>query len=115
MVQTVKRCLRKVLRQTSVSYDELLTVITEIECIINSRPLCYMYSDDIEEALTPSHLLTGKRLMSHRESPDEIHEENKQTLKKRLRYLSSLVSDYQKRRQREYVVDLREYQWCNNG
>ena len=114
MVQTVKRSLRKILRRTNITYNELLTVITEIEGIINCRPLCYMYSDDIEEALTPSHLLTGKRLMSQRDTPDQINEENVQTMKKRLNYLCTLVNDYQKRWQREYLTELREYQRCNN-
>ena len=90
MVQVVKRSLRKILRRTSVTYDGLFTVITEIEGIINNRPLCYMYSDDIEEALTPSHLIFGRRLMSDPEFPEEIHNENENTLKKRLAYLSYL-------------------------
>ena len=76
LVQSVKRPLRKILRRTTISYDELLTVIAEIESVINCRPLCYMYSDDVNEVLTPSHLMFGRRLMSeNRIQPDEIYEE----------------------------------------
>ena len=61
MVGTVKRCLRKVLGNARLSFDELSTVLTEVESTVNSRPLTYLY-DDLEEALTPSHLMFGRRL-----------------------------------------------------
>ena len=69
MVRSTKRCLRKILGQAKLSEDELLTAITEVEMVINSRPLSYMSADDIEEPLTPSHLMVGRRLMS---VPDHI-------------------------------------------
>ena len=59
MVQSTKRCLRKIVGQSGLNYDELLKVVTEVESIINSRPLSYISSDDLEEPLTPSHFLTG--------------------------------------------------------
>ena len=47
-----------------LSYDELLTALTEVEMVLNSRPLMYVSADDFEEPLTPSHLLIGRRVMS---------------------------------------------------
>ena len=64
MVQTTKRCLRKTIGSAPLNYDELLTTITEAEMIVNSRPLLYISSDDLEEPLTPSHLLIGDRVLS---------------------------------------------------
>ncbi|XP_065052637.1 uncharacterized protein LOC135681915, partial [Rhopilema esculentum] len=55
MVRSVKRCLRKVLGNARLTQDELHTVLTEIECTLNSRPLTYQY--EIGEVLTPSHLI----------------------------------------------------------
>ena len=40
IVGSVKRALRKILFHATVTYEERLTVIAEIECILNSRPLC---------------------------------------------------------------------------
>ena len=51
-------------RNARLTYEELLTVIIEIECLLNSRPLTYVNSEDIEEPLTPSHLVTWRRLLS---------------------------------------------------
>ena len=59
MVRTVKRSLRKVLGSARVSYEELQTLLTEIECTINSQPLTFVSSEDVEEPLTPSHLIKG--------------------------------------------------------
>ena len=64
MIKSVKRCLTKVIGQAKFSLDELQTAVVEVEAIINSRPLSYVSSDDLEEPLTPSHLLTGRRVLS---------------------------------------------------
>jgi len=56
LVQSVKRCLRKSIGRARLSYDELSTLMVEIESIINSRPLSYLSLEDLEEPLTPSHL-----------------------------------------------------------
>ena len=57
MVKSTKHCLRKMVGQAKLTLNELHTAIMEIELIINSRPLSYMTSSDLEEPLTPSHLI----------------------------------------------------------
>ena len=49
MVQCTKGCLKKTLGSARLTYEELLTVLTEVEGVLNSRPLTYVYGDDIEE------------------------------------------------------------------
>ena len=70
MVGSVKRCLRKVLGNARLSFDELLTVLTEVEATLNSRPLTYDYDTPGEKVLTPTHLIYGRRLTSLPESPE---------------------------------------------
>ncbi|GBM07528.1 hypothetical protein AVEN_100726-1 [Araneus ventricosus] len=65
MVRTVKAALRKTLGKSCLTVEQLLTVLIEIECMINSRPITYVGSDTEEPtALTPAHFLLGKRITS---------------------------------------------------
>ena len=115
LVKSVKRPLRKILKRANITYDELLTILVEIEGVINCRPLCYLYSDTFDEVLTPSHLMTGRRLISVRQKlPTDISEESRVTLTNRLKYLRSLIGHYEKRWKCEYLTELRESQRSNN-
>ena len=64
MVRSMKRCLKKTIGGAKLTYEELMTVTVEVEMILNSRPLSYVSSEDVDEPLTPSHLLHGRRLLS---------------------------------------------------
>ena len=63
MIKSVKRCLKKVLLYARLNYEELLTILKEIENIVNNRPLIYMYDNVNQEVLTPNKLLFGRKLM----------------------------------------------------
>ena len=112
MIGTVKRCLRKVLGNAKLNFEELTTVLAEIESTVNSRPLTYQY-DDLVEALTPSHLLCGRRLSPLSEnidtSFDEAENELQSNMTKRFLYLSRKLNHFWNRWRKEYLVDLREF------
>ena len=61
MVLSVKRCLEKTLGNVRVMYEEFETSLIEVEGILNSPPLMYLY-EDLEEPLTPASLRIGRRL-----------------------------------------------------
>ena len=64
MVSSTKRCLKKLIGRAHLSLDELATALAEIEAVLNSRPLSYVSGDDLDEPITPSHLILGRRILS---------------------------------------------------
>ena len=116
MVGLLKRILRKILANARLDYEKLLTVVTEVESILNSRPISYVYTEETEEPICPSHLLTGKRLTSlpeYQETDLLPDNESLVTLTQRYQYVCTLFKHFWKRFSREYLVDLREYHRCN--
>lgn len=115
MVGSVKACLRKVLGNARLSFDELLTALVEVEGTLNSRPLTYEYDEVGHEVLTPSHLVYGRRIQS---MPDEIAEEpkeNESSCYERFRYLTERLTHFWKRCRNEYLVNLREFHRAKSG
>ena len=39
LIKSTKRCLKKTIEQARITYDELVTAVTEVEMVLNSRPL----------------------------------------------------------------------------
>ena len=63
LIGLTKTTLKKVLGRRFVSLETLQTIVTEIEAVMNDRPLTHVSSsiDDLEP-LTPSHLLYGRNI-----------------------------------------------------
>ena len=66
MVQSVKRCLRKCTGQRTLKYNEIVTLLTEVESIVNSKQLTYIGEDQdgVTYTLRPSHLINERRITS---------------------------------------------------
>ena len=66
-VKSVKYHLKRVLRNSSATYEELFRLLCQIECCLNSRPLCIKF-DGEEDPLSPGHFLILRPMVS---IPDE--------------------------------------------
>ena len=110
LVKSIKRPLKKIIGRTSLTYDQLQTIVVEIEGLLNARPLTYIY-DDVESIsfpLTPSHLIYGRRIVN---LPNAQHSEiisTNKSLTRRLRHHRYLLEKFANHWKREYLQSLRE-------
>ena len=119
MVQLMKRCFRKLVGRARLSYEELYTAVTEVEAILNSRPLTVHSASDLDEPLTPSHLIMGKRLLAipdhlcyseNMDSDPDYSTSSRVTLNRRVLYLNTILQHFWTRWKQEYLLELRELQ-----
>ncbi|XP_049881460.1 uncharacterized protein LOC126377719 isoform X1 [Pectinophora gossypiella] len=67
-IKSIKYHMKRVIGETVLTYEELYTVIVQIEAILNSRPLTPMSRDPNDMSyLSPGHFLTGSPLTSYPE------------------------------------------------
>ena len=86
--------------RAKLSYDELVTVVTEAEMILNCRPISYVASKDQKEPLTPYHLIVSRRLSALPEidSPaDADFRISPDDLSRRARHLDMILTHFWKR------------------
>ncbi|GBM22258.1 hypothetical protein AVEN_273443-1 [Araneus ventricosus] len=64
-VKSFKYHLRQVMKNSKVSIEEILTIISQIEGILNSRPLAPLSWDPTDlSVLTAGHFLIGRHITS---------------------------------------------------
>ncbi|XP_076298334.1 uncharacterized protein LOC143217680 [Lasioglossum baleicum] len=62
-VKSVKFHLKRIIGETSLTYEEFSTLLVQIEAVLNSRPICPLSDDPADlEALTPGHFIIGAAL-----------------------------------------------------
>lgn len=108
LVRSTKRCLKKVIGRTSLLFEELRTILIEIEATLNNRPFTYIYDDEqsISYPLTLASLIYGRRLAS---TPNGGHYQqitNKSLTRcaNQFRVLKNFTNQWRK----EYLLSIRE-------
>ena len=114
LIKSAKRCIKKTIGKSTLTYVELLTVITEVDAVLNSRPISYVSTEDLDEPLTPSHLLMGFRVLSLPDPPrldieDPDYDESPSELTHRMKHFLTTVQNFWKRWKTEYLHELREH------
>lgn len=105
-VKSVKHHLKRILT-TNLTYEEMTTVLCQIEACLNSRPLCPIDDKDPDciEVLTPGHFLIG-------EAPIVVPSPNFKNINmhclSRWQYTQKLLGDFWRRWQQEYLTRLQQ-------
>ncbi|KFD49835.1 hypothetical protein M513_09302 [Trichuris suis] len=83
MIRTAKDALLRVLNGNAVSDEVLLTALSEVESLLNARPLTHVSIDPSDpEPLTSNHFLLGR---AHPHIPPDIVAESEVISKRKWR------------------------------
>lgn len=105
-VKSAKRLLTKVIGEAHLTYEQLYTVLCQIEGVLNSRPITPLSVDPSDlTALTPGHFLIGDALMAIPERCSDDVPVNRLKLYERLQVI---VRHFWKRWSSEYLTSLQE-------
>lgn len=115
-VKSVKHHLKRVLSEAHLDYEEMNTVLVQIEAILNSRPLTPLSSDPSDLIpLTPMHFLIGRPFTTL--PAPQVQDDHRpiNTLSRHNR-VQLLKSHFWQRYYKEYVSELqRRSKWGKDG
>ena len=106
-MKSFKKHLRVVVGGTKLTFEEMTTVLTQIEACLNSRPLTPLpeASDGIE-VLTPGHFLIGRPLTA---LPEKSRTPQSTSLVRRWYLCQTIVQHVWQRWSEEYLCQLQTF------
>nr|CAI5820351.1 unnamed protein product [Callosobruchus analis] len=105
-IKSVKHHLRRVMGNHCFTFEELYTLLVQIESVLNSRPMYPLSSDPSDlSCLTPAHFLIGRPLLTIPE-PDYLHlPENRLSL---YQHLQQIQQHFWTRWSKDYLNELQQ-------
>lgn len=107
-MKNFKTHLHRIVGNSRLNFEELATVLSQIEACLNSRPLGVIphYNDKGVEVLTPGHFLIGRPIEA---IPDSDLSHRPLSTLRRWYLCEALVRHFWSRWQSEYLISLRRY------
>jgi len=103
-VKSCKTHLKRVIGQSLLTFEELATVLIQIEACLNSRPICQMSSTPMDlQPLTPGHFLIGGLITG---VPDVDLSDVPVNRLDRWQLVQKITQDFWRRWSREYLTSL---------
>ena len=116
LIALTKAALKKTLGRTHATLESLRTIVVEVEAVLNNRPLTHVSSDISDPvAITPSHLLYGRPIVTlphHNVEVDEVDDPTygeTTEIQRRAKVQALLLQHFWSRWRREYLTALREF------
>ena len=93
LIGSVKRCLKKIVVRSTLTLEEMGTLLVEIEGTLNNCPLTYLYdSEGISQPLTSANLIYGRQIVGTANGRHFEIISTAQLLTKRARYQARLLT-----------------------
>nr|XP_041631965.1 uncharacterized protein LOC121502439 [Drosophila kikkawai]XP_041631966.1 uncharacterized protein LOC121502439 [Drosophila kikkawai] len=109
-VKSVKYHLKRVIGDSILTYEEMSTLLCQIEAVLNSRPL-YTTGEDVDdnEVLTPGHFLIVRPTLDIVEA---VEENEKISSLDRWRLIQKIKGDFWVKWKEDYLYTLQQrYKW----
>ncbi|CAK1594261.1 unnamed protein product [Parnassius mnemosyne] len=112
-VKSTKLHLKRVIGESTLTFEEMSTLLSQIEACLNSRPITVDSSDPSDPLpLTPGHFLIGGPLIAVPEFNDYL-ESNISSLK-RWQFIQQMLQHFWRRWSQEYLSNLmNRYKWSS--
>lgn len=109
-VKSAKFHLKRVVNNSTLTFEEMTTVLSQIEACLNSRPLSMLPNDHEDPSpLTPGHFLVGEPLIV---VPERNYEQSNIGTLKRWQMTQRMLQDFWRRWSDEYLVHcLQRHKW----
>lgn len=105
-IKSVKHHLLRVMGTNVFDYEEMITLLHQVEACMNSRPLTPVSTDPNDlTALTPGHFLIGRPLKA---LPDGDFAEKRLSHMRRWQLLQRLLQQFWGRWSKEYIARLQQ-------
>lgn len=105
-IKSIKYHLKRVVGDSTLTFEELSTVLYQIEVCLNSRPLCPTTSDPTDDSvLTPGHFLIGHALLA---PPETLTQTASISSLTRWQLVQKMRNYFWHRWQREYLTRLQQ-------
>lgn len=103
LIRMMKDLVRRIVGRSKLDWEELSTVVVQVEAIMNGRPLTYL-SEDPEDLvpLSPSSFLQD---LSENGVPD-VDQVGGSELRRRYRYRQQVLQEFRSRFRKEYLAQL---------
>ncbi|GFQ78102.1 putative pao retrotransposon peptidase superfamily [Trichonephila clavata] len=112
LMRSIKEPLRKIIGRANLTFEETMTILAEIENVLNRRPLTYV-SDDVSgpEALTLANFLLVGHKNDYPFNFSELLNNSitRESLLKRKYYQTKLLSQFWKKWKDNYLLNIRSF------
>ena len=104
-VVILKLALRKFVGSVKLNFEELHTVLVQIENMMNTRPLTYLSEENCDEHITASDLIYGRKINRRNivGNIDNVITLDKTLIKTRIKHVTAVANHF-----KEYLLSIRE-------
>ena len=113
LIGVLKSCIRKTVGRAKINYFDMLTLLSDVQNAVNSRPLTYRSADPNIEIITPNHFIhpntsTNLFLKAERNVQDPIGPPSQADLLESLTKRDLMLQNFRKIWNEAYLLSLRE-------